>query len=130
MRRLRTGQHPLPLSAFVPDTSRLPNTMPCPETTSGRIPCTGRIANRRDIGNGFRNKGLSRWSMHRRYAPAKIGSKLGEAAFQDVDRVSIRSDDAAVIRAYRDPAAWEDVWTRSDGSLLMERWVVTSEGLK
>jgi len=56
--------------------------------------------------------------------------KAGKAAFQDVDRVSIRSDDAAVIRAYRDPAAWEDVWTRSDGSLLMERWVVTSEGLK
>jgi mono/diheme cytochrome c family protein len=53
----------------------------------------------------------------------------GETVFLNLDDPPIRFTDPAAILAARDPARYEGVWTKPDGSLLWMRWVVTDHGV-
>ena len=56
--------------------------------------------------------------------------KAGETAFQTLDEPLLRTNDPEKIRAARDPKSFDGSWTRSDGSLLNYRWVVTDRGIE
>jgi hypothetical protein len=60
--------------------------------------------------------------------------KAGEIAFQTIASTTLASGlataDPEKIKLYRDPKAYEGVWTRADGSLLVARWVVTDHGIE
>jgi hypothetical protein len=60
--------------------------------------------------------------------------KAGEIAFQTIGSTTLASGlataDPEKIKLYRDPKAYEGVWTRADGSLLVARWVVTDHGIE
>jgi hypothetical protein len=56
--------------------------------------------------------------------------KAGETAFQTLDKADFRTSDPKTIQAARDPKSFDGVWTQSDGSLLVQRWVVTDAGLQ
>jgi len=67
--------------------------------------------------------------------PAKLRTrddwvKAGETAFQTIGGKLIWTNDPAKIRAYRDPKSFDGIWTRPDGSLLFDRWVVTGRGIE
>src|SRR5262245_41568695 len=56
--------------------------------------------------------------------------KAGETAFQTVAAGRLQTDDAEKIKHYRDPTAYDRVWTRADGSLVLDRWVITDRGIE
>jgi len=56
--------------------------------------------------------------------------QAGETAFQTVAARGLRTQDREKIKLYRDRKAFEGVWTRADGSLLADRWVVTDHGVE
>ncbi len=56
--------------------------------------------------------------------------KAGETAFQTIGATTLRTHDPEKVRLYRDPKAYEGIWTRADGSLLVDRWVVTDHGIE
>jgi hypothetical protein len=56
--------------------------------------------------------------------------RVGETAFQTIGVTTLRTHDPEKIKLYRDPKAYEGVWTRADGSLLVDRWVVTDHGIE
>jgi hypothetical protein len=56
--------------------------------------------------------------------------KAGEMAFQTVGGTLLRTNDPEKMKVFRDPKAFEGVWTRLDGSLLVERWVITEHGIE
>jgi hypothetical protein len=57
-------------------------------------------------------------------------TQAGEIAFQTMAARGLRTNDPEKIRLYRDPKAFEGIWTRADGSLLVDRWVVTDHGIE
>jgi mono/diheme cytochrome c family protein len=56
--------------------------------------------------------------------------KAGEEAFRGIDVIAFRTSDPEKIRQARDPKTFVDVWTRADGSLVSQRWVVTKSGIQ
>jgi hypothetical protein len=56
--------------------------------------------------------------------------EAGESAFQTIGATTLRTRDPEKIKLYREPKAYEGVWTRADGSLLVDRWVVTDQGIE
>jgi len=60
--------------------------------------------------------------------------RAGEIAFQTIGATTLATGlataDPEKIKLYRDPKAYEGVWTRTDGSLLVARWVVTDHGIE
>jgi hypothetical protein len=56
--------------------------------------------------------------------------RAGAVAFREKDLVHFRSSDPEKIRRVRDPKSFDGVYTREDGSLLYQRWVVTASGVQ
>jgi hypothetical protein len=56
--------------------------------------------------------------------------KAGENAFQTVAGNLFRTSDPEKIKLYRDPKTYEGIWTQADGTLPVDRWVVTDHGLE
>jgi hypothetical protein len=54
----------------------------------------------------------------------------GETAFQTLGGKTFWTNDPEKIKVYRDPKAYDGVWTRADGTLLVDRWVVTDRGIE
>jgi hypothetical protein len=56
--------------------------------------------------------------------------KAGETAFQDLTGNTFGTSDPEKIKVYRDPKAYAGIWTKADGTLLVDRWVVTDHGVE
>src|SRR4030095_12945597 len=56
--------------------------------------------------------------------------RAGETAFRTLPGIASRSANTQRIAAMRDPKTFAGLYTQPDGSLLMERWVVTANGVE
>ena len=54
----------------------------------------------------------------------------GERAFRDIDKVSARTSDPAILKLARDPATFAGADTLPDGSVIDLRWVITERGVE
>jgi mono/diheme cytochrome c family protein len=56
--------------------------------------------------------------------------RAGEAAFRTLDEPLMRTNASEAIRAARDPKSFQGAWIQSDGTLLLNRWVITDRGVE
>ena len=84
-------------------------------------------------------RGYWEWLQEQKPQPLVDAAKLrtredwiqaGAIAFQTMGARGLRTSDPEKIRLYRDPKAFDGIWTRTDGSLLVDRWVVTDHGIE